>query len=170
MSEDEIQLIGCVNPALYINVLEEEVPIIMKEEKLKVKVNKGFADNSNHLKPRKKVETKRRLSKNEYEEFNIYKEQFNSQIEKKVPQTKKMRPSKSQNAFLLNPVPFEVVLEEERKKRRSALDMGFEDEFEIDPFGDNTFVVVADYNTLKKNKDKEYVDEPQSKFTKINLI
>ena len=162
MSEDGLKLIGCVNPGLYINILEEEVPIIMKAQKSKV--NKGYVDNAMYVQPKINNPKRKHNTNNEYEEFNIYKEQFNSQIEEKKPKKKKMRPSRSQNALVINPVPFELVVEEEKKKRKSGLYAGLYDDFEIDPFGNDNFVAVPDYTTLTKNKDKEYVDdEPQSR-------
>jgi hypothetical protein len=168
VSEDN-EIIGCVNPGLYINVLEEEVPGLMEQQQKRIKA-KGFADDAGTKTDKEKITTGPRKEK-EFEEFNIYENtQFNSQVLKKVEKKlkvhgrKKIRPSKSQNALLETNEPFEVILEEiDKKKRKTGLELGFEED-EIDPFGNDTFVVVQDYDTLTKNKNREYHEQSEGKW------
>lgn len=167
ISEDN-EIIGCVNPGLYINVLEEEVPGLMEQQKKRTKT-RGFADDAGAKKGLNNLNVKTGNDK-EFEEFNIYDNtQFNSQMlentakKLKVHQRKKIRPSKSQNALMDKNEPFELILEEiDYKKRKTGIELGFEED-EIDPFGDDTFVRVQDYDTLTKNKNREYHEQPESK-------
>jgi hypothetical protein len=161
-SENGINLLGCVNPGLYINVLEEEVPIIEKEEasKIKVKKTKGFADNARMVRDRNRTDPSNIPLNEDFEEFNIYADSlYDSKKKTKLNgrKRKKMRASKSQHGLIDKNVPFEVLLEEEKQKRISGLALGYEED-EVDPFNNDDFVVVHDYNTLTKNKDIEYND------------
>ena len=74
-----------------------------------------------------------------------------------------MRPSKSQHDLVEKKVPIEVLIEEENRKKNVGLSIGYEDE-EIDPFDNNDFTIVDDYNTVRKNKDIEYNDQLESKI------
>lgn len=167
-SDTDINVLGCVNPGLYINILEEEVPIIEKEEAKKVKNNPGFADRSTKVRRRVETDHKSILNNDDFEEFNIYAENlFNSKkrIESKRnhKRKKRMRPSKSQHDLVEKKVPIEVLIEEENRKKNVGLSIGYEDE-EIDPFDNNDFTIVDDYNTVRKNKDIEYNDQLESKI------
>lgn len=165
--EDNVELIGCVNPGLYINVLEEELPILAKEQESRIKHGLGFADNANRVRP-KYVSKSRQRAQTEYEEFNIYDDSplsqstSQSRVDPGRVKRKKMRASKSQNGLLETNVPVEVMLEEEKNKLKSGVSMGYED-LGIDPFENNDYAFVHDYNTLTKNKHIEFDERPKSK-------
>lgn len=166
--EDNVELIGCVNPGLYINVLEEELPVLEKEQQSRIKLGPGLADNAQTAK-NKMMSINRRRAQTEYEEFNIYESDTLNQsssisnVDPSRVKRKKMRASKSQNALLETNVPVEVMIEEEKSKLKTGISMGHED-LGIDPFEMNDYAFVHDYDTLNKNKHIEF--DEQFKSTK----
>lgn len=158
VDSEENEITGCVNPGLYINVLEEEVPVLMEEQK--VKKARGFADDAqNKLKGLRGDAHK----EGDFEEFNIYDNSplMGKKGGKKKQQMKKMRPSKSQHSLVHNKEPFEFILEQEKMKtRKSGMKLGFEED-EIDPFKNDDFVYIPIENDLKKRKNKEYSEQQE---------
>lgn len=157
--EENAELLGCVNPGLYINVLEEELPTLVKAQESRVRGGPGFAENAEQS-PRE-----RQRAKTEFEEFNIYGHSADSRFSEsnlnpRRVKRKVMRASKSQSALVDKTVPVEVMLEEEKNQLRTEISIGYED-LGIDPFDDNDYAFVQDYDTLTKNKDIEYGEQPK---------